>query len=164
MGLRATVLSAGMACLLLWAAPAAAQICQYANDGECDEPGIGTAVCEAGTDTADCANLTVPDGFLYGALACAEAYCGDAWGLSVDQPTASAAHKAALRDCGENCILEVTFSRGRCLAVAVSTKHGRQGWATRSSLVEAEASAVEQCSGEDEFAGCAVVASACSSE
>ena len=28
--------------------------CPYAFDGECDEPGIGTGACLAGTDTADC--------------------------------------------------------------------------------------------------------------
>jgi len=28
--------------------------CRWAFDGECDEPGIGTGLCPAGTDTADC--------------------------------------------------------------------------------------------------------------
>ena len=28
--------------------------CQYANDGECDEPGSGTGACRAGTDYSDC--------------------------------------------------------------------------------------------------------------
>ena len=28
--------------------------CQYAFDGDCDEPGIGTGLCAAGTDTQDC--------------------------------------------------------------------------------------------------------------
>lgn len=28
--------------------------CQWAMDGECDHPGLGTGVCEAGTDTTDC--------------------------------------------------------------------------------------------------------------
>ena len=41
-------------------APAWAQgtdTCQWANDGECDEPGIGTGVCEAGTDASDCTGV-----------------------------------------------------------------------------------------------------------
>ncbi|MGD9737944.1 MAG: serine protease [Bauldia sp.] len=28
--------------------------CQFANDGECDDPGIGTGACAAGTDYSDC--------------------------------------------------------------------------------------------------------------
>ena len=34
--------------------PNAADSCPFANDGECDEPGIGSGACSAGTDTADC--------------------------------------------------------------------------------------------------------------
>lgn len=28
--------------------------CQFANDNECDEPGVGTGACSAGTDYSDC--------------------------------------------------------------------------------------------------------------
>ncbi|WP_339739367.1 trypsin-like serine protease [uncultured Maricaulis sp.] len=28
--------------------------CQWANDGECDDPGIGTGACDQGTDYSDC--------------------------------------------------------------------------------------------------------------
>lgn len=28
--------------------------CRHANDGECDQPGVGTGACEAGTDYSDC--------------------------------------------------------------------------------------------------------------
>ncbi|MBI1948566.1 MAG: hypothetical protein HYS27_22960 [Deltaproteobacteria bacterium] len=28
--------------------------CQFANDGECDHPGVGTGACEDGTDISDC--------------------------------------------------------------------------------------------------------------
>ena len=31
-----------------------ANSCPWAFDGECDEPGIGTGLCDAGTDSADC--------------------------------------------------------------------------------------------------------------
>ena len=34
--------------------PPQADVCLYLNDGVCDEPGIGTGACPAGTDTADC--------------------------------------------------------------------------------------------------------------
>jgi hypothetical protein len=37
-----------------------ANSCRWAFDGECDEPGIGTGVCDAGTDTADCAGVRPP--------------------------------------------------------------------------------------------------------
>ena len=35
-----------------WSGPA--DSCEFAHDGECDEPGKGTGLCSAGTDTADC--------------------------------------------------------------------------------------------------------------
>lgn len=31
--------------------------CRWANDNECDEPGIGTGACSAGTDRSDCIRL-----------------------------------------------------------------------------------------------------------
>ncbi len=31
-------------------------VCEFAFDGDCDEPGRGTGLCPAGTDTADCSN------------------------------------------------------------------------------------------------------------
>ena len=31
--------------------------CRYANDNECDEPGLGTGACLAGTDHSDCWRL-----------------------------------------------------------------------------------------------------------
>ena len=42
--------------LLLPASPAWGQnnTCQFAFDGDCDEPGRGTGLCAAGTDTQDC--------------------------------------------------------------------------------------------------------------
>lgn len=42
--------------ILISASPAAAQdnTCRYAVDGDCDEPGIGTGLCSAGTDSWDC--------------------------------------------------------------------------------------------------------------
>ncbi|WP_343716339.1 hypothetical protein [Inquilinus sp.] len=36
------------------AAPAGPDSCPFAHDGECDEPGIGSGACAAGTDTTDC--------------------------------------------------------------------------------------------------------------
>lgn len=35
-----------------------ADSCQWAMDGECDHPGLGTGVCEAGTDTTDCQDIS----------------------------------------------------------------------------------------------------------
>jgi hypothetical protein len=35
--------------------------CPWAYDGECDEPGIGTGLCAAGTDQADCAGAGGPN-------------------------------------------------------------------------------------------------------
>jgi len=33
--------------------------CEWTGDGECDEPGIGTGLCPAGTDTRDCKGLSL---------------------------------------------------------------------------------------------------------
>lgn len=33
------------------------ETCEYAGDGECDEPGFGTGVCADGTDTLDCGTV-----------------------------------------------------------------------------------------------------------
>ena len=52
-----------MWCLLADCARAQSNSCQYANDGECDEPGTwaggsasGIAACSSGTDYTDCNN------------------------------------------------------------------------------------------------------------
>lgn len=37
-----------------------ADSCQYAFDGECDEPGIGTGACASGTDATDCRLPSTP--------------------------------------------------------------------------------------------------------
>ena len=56
------VLAAIAAVVLFFGAappPASAQgdnSCEYAFDSDCDEPGVGTGLCAAGTDSADCAN------------------------------------------------------------------------------------------------------------
>ncbi|MDF1524261.1 MAG: hypothetical protein P1P87_15775, partial [Trueperaceae bacterium] len=39
-----------------------ANTCMWAFDGECDEPGIGTGLCAAGTDTSDCGRIAVGPG------------------------------------------------------------------------------------------------------
>lgn len=47
------------ACALLMLQPQTARgqgTCQYARDGECDEPRYGTGVCRPGTDLEDCKN------------------------------------------------------------------------------------------------------------
>ena len=36
--------------------------CQWANDGECDDPGIGTGACDQGTDYSDCWRIADNDG------------------------------------------------------------------------------------------------------
>ena len=35
-------------------APTGPDSCPFARDGECDEPGVGSGACAAGTDTTDC--------------------------------------------------------------------------------------------------------------
>ncbi|MEQ9812593.1 MAG: hypothetical protein RLO50_07405 [Azospirillaceae bacterium] len=40
--------------------PIGPNACQYAFDGECDEPGIGTGACAPGTDADDCRTSSSP--------------------------------------------------------------------------------------------------------
>lgn len=59
--MAAVVLSAavGLAAATAGAQPAA---CPYVSDGVCDEPGIGTGACPAGTDAADCGTAAPSSG------------------------------------------------------------------------------------------------------
>lgn len=47
-------LPAGLAGAVGTAAYEGDDSCRWANDGECDDPGIGTGACRAGTDYSDC--------------------------------------------------------------------------------------------------------------
>ena len=48
----------GLGANMAQAQPAA---CPYVSDGVCDEPGIGTGACPAGTDVVDCGTTAPPD-------------------------------------------------------------------------------------------------------
>lgn len=91
LGLAATLAGA----MLALGAPAMASrnTCAYAVDGACDEPGIGTGVCAAGTDSWDCRR----EGVL-SADACYFAHDGEC-----DEPsigTAACPRRTDTTDCG----------------------------------------------------------------
>lgn len=92
---RFVVLGLAGALLAASAGLAAAQenTCRYAVDGECDEPAIGTGLCDAGTDSWDCRRQGV-----LSADACFFAKDG-----SCDEPsigTASCPRRTDTTDCG----------------------------------------------------------------
>ena len=63
--MKRKVLLSGLPLLLLGCQLApSANSCEFANDGVCDDgrPGALSAVCDAGTDEADCAGVVGPSG------------------------------------------------------------------------------------------------------
>lgn len=80
--------------------------CQWANDGECDDPGIGTGACERGTDYSDCWRIVegVEDN------SCRWANDGEC-----DEPgfgTGACTQATDLNDCGE--IIHLRFRNDSC--------------------------------------------------
>lgn len=144
--------------------PTEANACEWAFDGECDHPGIGTGVCAANTDTHDCARLSIADGHQYRALARDRRNCTASWALSDDHATPAAAHAAALEGCrsnGGNCELGLTISRGNCLAFA--TSDDVCSWGSRSSLEAIRQVVLSDCRRESGYPEtCRIVTAACS--
>ena len=80
--------------------------CRWANDGECDDPGIGTGACEQGTDYSDCWRLVegVEDN------SCRWANDGEC-----DEPgfgTGACTQATDLGDCGD--IIHLRFRNDSC--------------------------------------------------
>ncbi|WP_291843290.1 trypsin-like serine protease [Maricaulis sp.] len=80
--------------------------CQWANDGECDDPGIGTGACQVGTDYSDCWRLVagVEDN------TCRWANDGEC-----DEPsfgTGACTQATDLADCGD--IIHLRFRNDSC--------------------------------------------------
>ena len=84
--------------------------CQWANDGECDDPGIGTGACQVGTDYSDCWRIVegVEDN------TCRWANDGEC-----DEPgfgTGACTQGTDLADCG--AIIELRFRNDSCETAA----------------------------------------------
>jgi len=80
--------------------------CRWANDGECDDPGLGTGACERGTDYSDCWRLAegVEDN------SCRWANDGEC-----DEPgfgTGACTQATDLNDCGS--VLHLRFRNDSC--------------------------------------------------
>ncbi len=80
--------------------------CRWANDGECDDPGLGTGACERGTDYSDCWRLAegVEDN------SCIWANDGEC-----DEPgfgTGACTQATDLADCGT--VIELRFRNDSC--------------------------------------------------
>ena len=80
--------------------------CRWANDGECDDPGIGTGACQQGTDYSDCWRIAqgVEDN------SCRWANDGEC-----DEPnfgTGACTQATDLNDCGS--VIELRFRNDSC--------------------------------------------------
>jgi len=80
--------------------------CQWANDGECDDPGLGTGACQQGTDYSDCWRLAegVEDN------SCRWANDGEC-----DEPgfgTGACTQATDLNDCGD--VIHLRFRNDSC--------------------------------------------------
>lgn len=80
--------------------------CQWANDGECDDPGIGTGACEQGTDYSDCWRI---------ATSVEDNSCQWANDGECDEPgfgTGACTQATDLNDCGD--IIHLRFRNDSC--------------------------------------------------
>ena len=80
--------------------------CQWANDGECDDPGIGTGACSVGTDYSDCWRI---------ATQVEDDSCQWANDGECDEPgfgTGACTQATDLTDCGE--IIDLRFRNDSC--------------------------------------------------
>lgn len=80
--------------------------CQWANDGECDDPGIGTGACEQGTDYSDCWRI---------ATSVEDNSCRWANDGECDEPgfgTGACTQATDLADCGD--IIHLRFRNDSC--------------------------------------------------
>lgn len=80
--------------------------CQHANDGECDDPGIGTGACRVGTDYSDCWRI---------AEGVEDNSCQWANDNECDEPgfgTGACTQATDLNDCGD--IIHLRFRNDSC--------------------------------------------------
>jgi protease YdgD len=80
--------------------------CQWANDGECDDPGLGTGACDVGTDYSDCWRL---------AEGVEDDSCQWANDNECDEPgfgTGACTQATDLSDCGD--IIHLRFRNDSC--------------------------------------------------
>ena len=97
----------------------------------------------------------------YGALA-VDSPQGDRWGYSYNHSDAKSAEMRALKECGPDCTIVVSFDRG-CAAYAASQFFGSTayGWGKSESATEAKSIALSECNARGSM--CKVRVWACSS-
>ena len=91
-----------------------------------------------------------------GALAVDERQ-GDQYGWAVDYETTGSAQAAALRECGADCSVVLTFERCAAYAADQALDSNAVGWAeSYGSAAEAQRAALEECSSRGGGSGCIV--------
>ena len=89
---------------------------------------------------------------------------GDQYGWAVDYETAGSARPAALRECGAECSVVLTFDRCAAYAADQDSDSTAVGWAeSYSSSSEARQAALGQCGARGGGSGCIVRAWGCNS-
>ena len=136
-----TVVGLAVMAALGWAGPVPAQTigCEWTNDGECDEPGIGTGICSAASDAADCAG----DKGHFKVLAVSDSTC--AWSYVDEQGSRLQLHQRALSQCGVNDCRVVATVETSCIAFARGADGC--GWGIAGDAAQAESNAQEACVG-----------------
>jgi hypothetical protein len=106
---------------------------------------------------------TAPAFAEYGAIAYDRTNC--AWGRSWNFDDQRGADDRAMSECsagGSNCRVVARMGPGECGAVAVTESCNGYGWATRSTISEAQIVALEQCRNYNPRLDCTVKVSVCS--
>ena len=99
----------------------------------------------------------------HGAIAYDRTNC--AWGRSWNYDDQRGADDRAMSECaagGSNCQVVARMGPGECGAVAATNSCSGFGWATRSTVSEAEIVALQQCRSYNPSLDCALKTSVCS--
>ena len=99
----------------------------------------------------------------HGAIAYDRSNC--AWGRSWNYPDQRGADDRALSECasgGSNCQVVARMGPGDCGAVAATDSCSGFGWATRSTISEAQIVALQQCRNYNPNLDCSIKTSVCS--
>ncbi|MVU78968.1 DUF4189 domain-containing protein [Nocardia sp. ET3-3] len=102
------------------------------------------AVASAGLVTSFAAAANAergPDGSLYGALATGPTGSRNVWGSAVNYPTQELADRAAVAECGADCIVGIEFSNG-CGSMAENPASGWRAWGNGANVADSEQNAL----------------------
>ncbi|MGW4244232.1 DUF4189 domain-containing protein [Nocardia sp. NPDC004722] len=82
-----------------------------------------------------------PDGSLYGSLAIGPTGSNNVWGSAVNYPTQDSADRAAVAQCGSDCMVGIHFSNG-CGSIAINPASGWRAFGNGANRAESEQNAL----------------------